>query len=801
MNALVTLLVPPFQDLTYRLPDCFPDSFWQPGLRVAVPLGGGPARPGVIRELDVPAPEGVRLKNVLWPLETTPLLCRGVMELIRAAALRGGLASGAAAPLPLPFALTPNVSRRRLDGGAPQQPASGRLPGLEPKRRPKGLSLTSVCQSSLDERRQLAAELAAGRARMLPPKQDAARTERCILACEAPWPVRPNAARQIQCLETLLLHGAVNRRQLIRDLGAGGAAVVDALIRQGLVRLESDEDDARAEELNERLLEPSRAQELVLTGAQQAAVDALTPLLDGAKTAQRLLYGVTGSGKTAVYLAAARACLEMGRSVLLLAPEVALAHKLRRDCAQALPGARLVFYHGYQSQRRREVTFRALAGSHDPCVVIGTRSALFLPVPGLGLIILDEEHDPAFKQEERVPYQAKEAAWYKAGQAKALMLLGSATPDIKTWHAAMEGRLPVLRLPGRIGGRALPPVELVSMEKTRFMDDRDTMLAPATLQALDETLARGEQAIILLNRRGFAPLIYCADCRATLSCPNCSVGLTYHRDLGRLLCHYCGYSMDFPAPCPACRHMNFLPMGEGTERTADYLTARYGRGVLRFDRDTTRRAGAMEELLARFAGHEADILVGTQMVSKGHHFPDVTLAVVADGDLGLSLPDYRAAERTFQLLVQSAGRAGRGEKPGRVLIQTRDTRHYCWQYIQRSDYEGFYAAELERRRRFRYPPFSRVTLIRFSHERGDTEASEALQELEQWLKHAARGRGLNLLGPVPSPLPVISSRMRFQCLLKTADWSGPRLLYHDLSLQKAARKLRISLDLDPVNML
>ncbi len=801
MNALVTLLVPPFQDLTYALPDFFPEDFWRPGLRVAVPLGGGPARPGVIRATGVDAPDGVRLKFVLWPLETEPLLGRGVMDLVAAVAERGCLEAGSAAAQLLPFAKSLDVTLRRLDAAAPGSDVPGLLPGLGPKRRPKGLSLAAVCQAPAAERRRLAREIMAGRARMLPPRQDAALSERCVLACEAPWPVRPNAARQLRCLETLMLQGAVNRRKLVRDLGPGGAAVVEQLTARGLVRLESDEDDARAEELNERLLEPARERTFTLTDAQREAVDALTPLLDGRSTAQRLLYGVTGSGKTAVYLAVARACLELGRSVLLLAPEVALAHKLRRDCAQALPGARIVFYHGYQSQRRRERTFREMARSVGPCVVIGTRSALFLPVPDLGLVILDEEHDPAFKQEERVHYHAKEAAWYKAGQARALMLLGSATPDIKTWHAAVEGRLPALRLPCRIGGRALPPVELVSMERTRFMDEKDTLLAPDTLRALDETVSRGEQAIILLNRRGFAPLIYCADCRATLSCPNCSVGLTDHRAHGRLHCHYCGYSLDFPAPCPTCRHMNFLPMGEGTERTAEYLAARYGREVLRFDRDTTRRAGAMEELLARFAGHGADILVGTQMVSKGHHFPDVTLAVVADGDLGLGLPDYRAAERTFQLLVQSAGRAGRGEKPGRVLIQTRDTRHYCWQYIQRSDYEGFYAAELERRRRFGYPPFSRVTLIRFSHARGDTEASEAMQELEKWLRPRARALGLPLLGPVPSPLPVLSNRMRFQCLLKTQDWAGPRRLYREILLQKAAGKLRGSLDLDPVAML
>ncbi|MDO5538112.1 MAG: primosomal protein N', partial [Desulfovibrionaceae bacterium] len=716
MNALVTLLVPPFQKLTYGLPDWFPASFWKVGQRVAVPLGSGPLRAGVISALDAEAPEGVRLKNICWPLETEPLLTPGLLALLLAVSDRHCLPPGAAAGQMLAFLRELKVSLKRLDiqparrgknankasdttgeadGAAASAdtetaedevdaPASlAELAGLAedgsalPVSGGKAAgekinySLSDLRDAKPALKKKLAALLVKGQANMLPPRQDAAKSERCVLACSAPWPVRPSAKRQIACLEYLMLHGPANRRSLIRELGQGGAETVAQLIERDLVHLESDWDDQRSEELNERLLAPAASFAFTLTEAQQAAVDAVKPLLLREKPGYRLLYGVTGSGKTAVYMAIAREALALGHSLLLLAPEVALAHKLRRDFALALPEADVVFYHGYQSQIRRENTFRAMARKRTPCIVIGTRSALFLPIPKLGCIIMDEEHDAAFKQEDRIPYHAKEVAWFRANEEKALLLLGSATPDLKTWHAVCEGRLPVLRLPARIGNRPLPPVQLVAMEKRRFMDEKDTLLAAESLKALDETLARGEQAIILLNRRGYAPLIYCPDCRKVLSCPNCSVGLSYHRDIGRLLCHYCGYTLDFPAPCPDCGHMNFLPMGEGTERTADYLTARYGREVLRFDRDSTRREGAMEEMLARFADHQADILVGTQMVSKGHHFPDVTLAVVADGDLGLSLPDYRAAVRTFPLLVHSAGRAGRGEKPGRVLIQTR----------------------------------------------------------------------------------------------------------------------------------
>ncbi len=797
MNALITLLVPPFQNLTYGLPGCFPDAFWKEGMRVAVPLGRGPLRAGIIYRLDVEAPAGVRLKNVSWPLETEPLLTADDTGLLLAVSERYCLAPGTAAGMMLPFLKDLNVTLRRLDVQKKKQQA-----GEPAKAEEKALlHLKDITTLPKALKEKIAGELVSGRAQLLPPRQDAARSERCILACSPPWPVRPNAQKQIKCLEYLMLHGATNHRALVRELGAGSASVVQSLLRAGLIRLESDLDDRRSEELQELLAEPASPFSFTLTEDQQKAVDAFIPLLDRTKTSQRLLFGVTGSGKTAVYIKVMQAALEKGSSVLLLAPEVALAHKLRKDCTQALPNADIVFYHGYQSQVRREATFREMARKKTPCIVIGTRSALFLPIRNLCCIIMDEEHDAAFKQETRVPYHAKEVAWFKAKQEKALLLLGSATPDIKTWYAASNGLLPVLRLPGRIGKSTLPPVELVTIDKRRFMDEKDTLLAPVSLKALDETVARGEQAIILLNRRGFAPLVYCPDCKSTLSCPNCSVGLSFHRELGRLLCHYCGYSLDFPAPCPSCGQMHFLPMGEGTERLADYLAARFGREVLRFDRDSTRKEGAMEEMLARFAAHEADILVGTQMVSKGHHFPDVTLAVVADGDLGLGLPDYRAAERTFQLLVQSSGRAGRGEKPGKVLIQTRNTNHYCWKYIINADYEGFYAEELARRQRFRYPPFSHVTLIRFSHDRGDEDASCAMQEMEAWIRAAAKERNLPLLGPVPSPLPVLNNIMRYQCLLKTDDWGCARKLYHDALSQKCASKLKLFLDLDPFAML
>jgi primosomal protein N' (replication factor Y) len=537
-----------------------------------------------------------------------------------------------------------------------------------------------------------------------------------------------------------------------------------------------------------------------LTPHQWEAFSALREAAHSGKAETHLLFGITGSGKTAVYLELARDTLNRGRSVLLLAPEVALALKLRNDAEQALPGATRIFYHGYQSPAAREGTFRSLLDKSEPVLVVGTRSALFLPLENVGLIILDEEHDASFKQDEGFAYQAKEVAWFRIKHDNALLLLGSATPDLKTFHAVAQGRIPLHTLAERAGNSALPEIRLVRLPRDKTAPDP---FAEETRQALSDTVRRGEQAVILLNRRGYAPLMYCLACGATAKCPSCDIGLAYHKGRERLLCHYCGYSTPFPSPCATCNGLHFLPMGEGTEKLEEQLAALLspGTGVLRLDKDSTRRPGRMEEILGSFARKEAAVLVGTQMLSKGHHFPDVTLAVAVDADIGLNLPDYRAAERSFQLLLQSAGRAGRGDRPGTVIIQTRDPQHYCWQFVQHADYEGFFARELALRESRRYPPFVRLALIRISYPRDADGAEEDVAALGALLRGKARELGVTALGPAPAPLPVLKGRRRFHCLLKGMDWTSLRAVYATAFASSVKGHLRIALDIDPVNML
>ena len=521
-----------------------------------------------------------------------------------------------------------------------------------------------------------------------------------------------------------------------------------------------------------------------------------------------MVYGVTGSGKTAlVYLRTWPSSCAGRRAgdALLLAPEVALAcgPGTGRPGSGSPPQDDVRLYHGYQSPgHARQRTFYGGGAEADrpPMVVAGTRSALFLPLRDPGLVVLDEEHDASFKQDEGLSYQAKELAWFRAGQWKALLLLGSATPDVKTYHAAEVGGIGRVSLPARVGGRDLPAPELADMRAVGAEDP----LAPEAAQALKTALKAGDQAIIMLNRRGYAPVMYCTGCEAPAKCPNCDIGLVYHKARERLVCHYCGLAEPFPTVCKGCGGTSFVPMGLGTEQLEETLTRLVPdrAGVLRVDRDSTRRPGRLEAMLDDFARGRAQVLVGTQMLSKGHHFPGVTLVVAAEADLGLNLPDYRAAERTFQLLVQVAGRAGRGERPGRVLIQTRNPDHYCWQYVLDGDYEGFYAREVALRAKYNYPPFSKLGLMRLSFPMDWDQGRDHIMELVGVLGRAGAARGVRVLGPAPSPLSLLRGRSRWQCLLKAPDWQPIRELFAEARSRLAGhRKIRVGLDLDPVNML
>lgn len=793
MYAKVALLSPPYSTLTYKLPAYLGGGLCKGGMRVAVPLGtkNKPSlRVAIITEIQEHSPlEGqLAFREILWPLEKYPSLTADLLCLVADLSLRQSLTPGHVLSKILPQSLK-----------APSQKMLHRRAGAWLR-----LSLQDIRDASDAERSKYAEEILSGDFEFLLLNESEKKEHIIELLCEPPWPLRSAACRQIEVLDFLYREGSCRRSVLARRLGRSSTAAIDSLEKKGLIGI------VRKDAMEERAESPDNAVASLpavpfsLNAEQQEALDCLEKTLHCKKSSAVLLFGVTGSGKTAVYLHLARKCLENGRSMLILAPEVALAYKIRNEAEQYIPGEKLFFHHGYQAARRKLANFVTLSNIKTSAVVIGTRSALFLPLANLGCIVMDEEHDASYKQDEGMPFQSKEVAWSRMRHSSGMLLLGSATPDIKTFYAVKSGRLPAIRLNGRIASSHIAPVEFVPLQAKGRNDKKNAyadMLSEDSERALRDTIARGEQAVVLLNRRGYAQLVYCLDCRAIQKCPQCQIGLSYHKELGRLVCHYCDFTRPFPAPCHNCGSVNFLPFGDGTERLAERLRNIAGQPILRLDRDSTRRSGSMEEILSAFAAGKSPILVGTQMISKGHHFPDVTLALVADGDVGLNMPDYRATERTFQLLVQSAGRAGRGEKPGRVIIQTRDMSHYCWQYVKNRDYEGFFLEELSRRRKYNYPPFVCLALMRISFDMRQLNFMQSINELENGLRKISNGLGVTLLGPAPAPLSVLRGRRRYQCVLKADSWPPIRQFYFRSLELKIIAPCRITLDLDPVNML
>lgn len=773
----VALTAQPYTTLTYDRPDWLPEL--RPGMRVLVPVRNR-LHVGLTWEQVGQAPQGVAPRALLWPMEREPLLNAARMELIASLAGRQMAPLGRILAVALPAGLRSASLRFAVD-----------LEGL-----PRRLTPRDLAHLHEGECARLCRAWEEGA--MRPVRQEAERRREVWvrLIMDPPWPVRPNAQRQIALLEFLLAHGPRSLAVLRHALGPGLSEVLRRLTRAGVIAC-GEAPATPGDELTSVQSEPGATFES--SEEQRAALATLIPLLEARRFATALVHGVTGSGKTHVYLELARRCLEAGRDVLLLAPEVALACVLFGAALRRFPHREVVLYHGSQSPARREAAFVHLARARGPVLLVGTRSALFAPLRDPGLVVMDEEHDGSFKQEDGLAYQAKEVAWGLVKASNGLLVLGSATPDLKTYHAAMAGELPVVRLTGRVGGGHLPEVTLADISGLK-----GAPFAPAALAALDETLAAGEQAVILLNRRGYSPLMYCLDCGQVVRCPDCDVAMTYHKARERLVCHYCGKSWGYPLICPGCGGVNFLPMGEGTERLEEFLRKRVppDAGILRLDRDTTRRQERLEEILATFRRGEAQVLVGTQMLSKGHHFPLVTLVLVTDGDLGLYLPDYRAAERSFQLLVQVSGRAGRGERSGRVVIQTRNPGHPFWNFVVHGDYQGFYRQEIESRRRFGYPPFVKLGLVRLSFPAGWDGGPKLLAQAGRLLCGQSVRSGVRVLGPVPAPLGMLRSRQRFNCLLKGQDWQAIRLVFAALDHWNPDReRLRLALDLDPVNML
>jgi primosomal protein N' (replication factor Y) len=622
----------------------------------------------------------------------------------------------------------------------------------------------------------------------------------------------------------------VEEAGVLRGQAAGILAHVRAAGAEPLARLEARWGNARAATrrleglglvvLDERpapddplFAEPvERDSPHAANPAQAAAIEAIADAVRGARPATYLLQGVTGSGKTEVYLRAIAAAREAGKGSIVLVPEIALTPQLVARF-RARFGDDLAVVHSALTPRERHTMWRRLrAGEVD--VAIGARSALFAPVRALGLLIVDEEHDSSFKQEEGVRYHARDMAIWRAHKAGGVCVLGSATPSLESEQLTRAGRAIKLRLPDRARSRPMPRVEIVDLRRTGAGPTGDKRISIPLFRAIEATLAAREQVILFLNRRGFAPSIRCEGCGKVAACADCSVALTFHKRAtlqngpvslaGVVRCHYCDYEAPLGARCASCGAEALALEGVGTERLEETLSAAFPEArVARLDRDVAT-GKKVEALLSRVRAREVDILVGTQMVTKGHDLPSVTLVGVVNADAALSMPDFRAGERAFQLLVQVAGRAGRGDVPGRVIIQTWDPEHPAVALAARHDVDTFLERELADRRELAYPPLTRAALVRVDavDENEARKASAVLGEVARACPPVRAGDVL-VQGPAPAPIARIRNRWRFRVMLRAAE-RGPlraTLVAIDRARATLPRDVRASIDVDPVQLL
>jgi len=606
---------------------------------------------------------------------------------------------------------------------------------------------------------------------------------------------QPLSRKQKEILEWLEKRGKIPYSELRKKFRSPSLSL-QALQAMGLITL-SQREVSRDLSVRSDLKPYSRPE---LNRDQEIVLAEILKAIHGKRFSPFLIHGVTASGKTEIYLRAIEEVLALGRQAIVLVPEISLTPQLLSRFQDRF-GKNLALLHSGLGKGERFDQWRKIRKG-DVSIAIGARSALFAPFQRLGIIIVDEEHEPSYKQEEKLKYHARDLAVVRAKQAEATLLLGSATPSLESYYNAEKGRFRLLHLPERIEGKRLPHVDVLDIRK------EPGLFSEKVKQALQKNIEEKKQSLLFLNRRGFATFILCPDCGFTFKCPNCSVTLTYHLGDRSLQCHYCDYRIQAPADCPDCQGHQLRRMGIGTERLEEEIRTLFpGAQVERMDRDTTTRKHSHHHILKRFESGHIDILVGTQMIVKGHDFPGVTFVGVISADTSLHFPDFRSSERTFQLLTQVAGRAGRGESTGQVIIQTVNPDHYSILRAKEHDFLGFYREEIQFRKALDYPPFSRLMNFRLSgnSEKRTKKAAEEMGKIGQALLKKNYGKGVEILGPSTAPFSKVRGKFRWQMLVKGKN---SRLLHHfgrelaaRLEEQTKGKGVSLDIDVDPVFIL
>ncbi|WLR52290.1 primosomal protein N' [Bacillus tianshenii] len=605
------------------------------------------------------------------------------------------------------------------------------------------------------------------------------------------------AKKQIQVVDYFLNnHEPIQMQDLLKTLQTTDSPV-KSLIEKGV--LFEKQQEVYRDPYDKRHFK--KTEPLALTAQQQQALDPLLKTINEEKHDAFLMYGVTGSGKTEVYLQSIEAVLQQGKEAIVLVPEISLT-PMMVERFKGRFGNDVAVLHSALSAGEKYDEWRKILRK-EVKVAVGARSAIFAPFENLGIIIIDEEHESSYKQEENPRYHARDAAIYRGKYHHCPVVLGSATPSLESFARAKKGVYQLLPLSERIHAKAMPAVDIVDMREELHKGNR-SMFSTLLFEQLQKRLERGEQSVIFLNRRGFSTFVICRDCGYVVECPHCDISMTYHKRGHQLKCHYCSYEMPMPNSCPECGSEHIRFFGTGTQKVEEELTKVLPEArVIRMDVDTTRKKGAHEKLLTAFGNKQADILLGTQMIAKGLDFPNVTLVGVLAADAMLHIPDFRSSEKTFQLITQVSGRAGRHELPGEVVIQTYTPEHYSVTSAAEHDYETFYQQEMMLRKRAQYPPFYFITLITVSHPEV-TKAAGVTEKITAYVKQQLSEQAV-VLGPVASAIARVKDRYRYQCMIKYK--SEPQLLEALHTVMETYKQemnrtdLHISIDMNPYVMM
>ena len=601
-----------------------------------------------------------------------------------------------------------------------------------------------------------------------------------------------NALRGPKQMELLLL---LRDRQVVgmEELKGFSPATIRSLCAAGMATIiEKDAEERPGTEAFVPDEQPG------LMPQQDDAVRRINAAIAGQAFGVFLLHGVTGSGKTEVYLHTIKMLAGTGKGAIMLVPEIALTPQLLGRFRKRFGDRVAVLHSGLTDRERADEYRRIQSGTVD--VAVGARSAVFAPFDRIGIIIVDEEHESSYKQDEGLRYHARDVAILRAKYQNAVAVLGSATPSLESYYNAKNGKYQYLHLSDRVDNRPMPEVLLVDAKTL----PKQSLYSPQLLEEIRLRLERKEQTLLLLNRRGFSSVLICGDCGMAIKCPSCSVSLTFHKSEGRLKCHYCGFLTRPPDKCPICSGIKLKLLGSGTQKVEEELQVLFPAARMkRMDSDSVKGRDAYEKLLQQVDQGSVDILIGTQMIAKGHDFPAVTLVGVVDADVGLNLPDFRSAEKTFQLITQAAGRAGRGKTIGEVIIQTMNPNHYSIRHSRTHDYEGFYNEEIAYRIQLGYPPIGRIIKIEIKSE-NEARAAEAAKTAKDRIRHLMRGKETVLLGPAPAPVFRVRNQYRFQLILLSQKREAIRSLALEgrrVVEEKYGRKCRVLVDVDPVNLM